>query len=309
MVDKEEEEEKVVVLFKVGQDLGHPSVFPPVIRGKIGASVQFIIPGLKLSKDDNRFITQLSGKCGMGLCGFDTKLMVTKDTKQPGTLVTLAFYVVSNNKEEENNRVISYNSRLLVERFLGLLSFFAGMKLSFVNLQITTVGKEKGHFVKLKFPAARGDMPPVTTKFSIPDLDSIVLPEIVFSALLWLRRGLAQERDPIETFSSLMVCLQIMARYIESEEPKITSQMRKLIVSGLGRSPDLFKRIWKTRSAIVAHGNKPVTPDVLRELTELKFEAAVLAYQSIKLSLGMPLDSPPSPNQRFFITDCFMHYD
>lgn len=57
------------------------------------------------------------------------------------------------------------------------------------------------------------------------------------------------------------------------------------------------------------HGNLPVTPKVLLELTELKYEAAILAYQSIKLSFGMPLDSPPSPQQLFFMTDAFMYVD
>ena len=85
--------------------------------------------------------------------------------------------------------------------------------------------------------------------------------------------------------------------------------MRELLVSRLGTSTELFDRLWKTRNAIVAHGNRPLTPEVFLELAELKFNAANLAFQSIKLGLGIPLDSPPSPSQAFFVTDAFMYVD
>jgi hypothetical protein len=286
--------------------------------------VQFIIPGLKLGKHDKKNITQLAHKCGIDLWAVDTHLTENTRTKEPATLVTFAFYVNPASNEDENKQVIQSVSRLLVERFLGLLSFFLGTKLSAVNMQYTTTGKEEGHYSKILPVSARTSTPRITLKFPV-DLENIAPNDDVFSALFWLRRGLA-ERDPVENFSALMVCLQIMARYLvekqpvthhcpscgaelETQEPSITSRMRELVVSRLGAPPKLFKRLWKARNAIVAHGDQPFTPEVFLELTELKFDAANLAFQSIKLGLGMPLDLPPSPNQAFFVTDAFMYVD
>ena len=311
-------------LFKTVQDLGQPAIFPPAAQGRIPASVQFIIPGFKVGNHDKRYITQLAHKCGIDLWEIAIHHTENKRTKEPATLVTLAFYVNPTSNEDENKQVIQSMSRLLVERFLGLLSFFVGMKLSAINMQYTTIGKEEGHYSKILPSSARSSTPHMLIRFP-DDLEGILLADDVFSALFWLRRGLA-ERDPIENFSALMVCLQIMARHIvvrqpvachcpscgaklETQEPGITSLMRELIVSRLGASPKLFKRLWKARNAIVAHGNIPVTPEVFLELTELKFDAVKLAFQSIKLGLGIPLDSPPSPNQAFFITDAFMYVD
>ncbi len=310
-------------LFKPVQNLGQPDVFPPAAQGKIPASVQFIIPGFKLGNRDKKHITQLAHKCGIDLWGVDTHPTENTRTKEPATLVTFAFYVAPTNSEEENRQLIQSMSRLLVERFLGLLSFFVGMKFSAINMQYTTTGTE-GQYSKVLPSSARSSTPTVTIKFP-DDLESTVLPGDIFSALFWLRRGLA-ERDPIENFSALMICLQIMARHIvmqqpiarhcpscgaelEVQEPSITSLMRELVVSRLRATSKLFDRLWKARNAIVAHGNRPVTAEVFLELIELKFDAATLAFQSIKLGLGMPLDSPPLPNQAFFVTDAFMHVD
>ncbi len=311
-------------LFKPVQNLGHPSVFPPETQGRIPASVQFIIPGLKLGKHDKKHVTQLAHKCGIDLWAVDTHPTENTRTKEPATLVTFAFYVNPASNEDEDKQTIQSVSRLLVERFLGLLSFFLGTKLSAVNMQYTTIGKEEGHYSKILPSSARTSTPSIIMKFPA-DLEGISPPDDVFSALVWLRRGLA-ERDPVETFSALMVCLQIMARHIviqqplerhcsscgaklETQEPSITSLMRELIISRLGATLELFNRLWRARNAIVAHGNQPLTPEVFLELTELKFDAATLAFKSVKLGLGMPLDSPPYPNQAFFVTDAFMYVD
>lgn len=310
-------------LFKPAQFLGRPRIFPPPAQGKIQASVQFIIPGFKLGDRDKKRITQLAHKCGEDIWGIHTNRAENKRTKEPATLVTFAFYVNPTIDEDEDKQVIQSVSRLLAERFLGLLSFFAGKKLSAVNIQPTTIGNE-GQYLTILPMVARGSTPPVKVELTA-DIEGLTPSENVFSALFWLRRGLA-ERDPVENFSALMVCLQIMARHIvvqqpverhcpscgaklETQGPSITSLMRELVVSRLGASPELFNRLWEVRNAIVAHGNRPVTPKVFLELTELKFDAANLAFQSIKLGLGIPLDSPPSPNQAFFVTDAFMYVD
>jgi len=284
--------------------------------------VQFIIPELKLGKDHKKFVTQVARTASTDLWAVHTQRVQNKRTKKDATLVTLAFYIPSSAVQEEYPQSVVFTSVLLVLRFLGLLSFFVGSKLSAVHLQSTIL--ENGRYSQVLPMAGRGDMAPM--KVELPaELEGITPSDNVFSALFWLRRGLA-ERDPIETFSALMVCLQIMARHIvvgqpvvrhcpscgsqlEVTEPSITSLTRELIVSRLGVSPELFERLWKARNAVVAHGNLSVTPQVLLDLTELKFDAAILAFQSIKLGLGMPLDLPPSPSQAFFVTDAFMYVD
>ncbi len=76
----------------------------------------------------------------------------------------------------------------------------------------------------------------------------------------------------------------------------------KLAISG-------FKSNGAALSSMVFPPRAPVTPEVLLMLTELKFDAVTLAFQSIKLSLGMPLVVPRLPNQAFLITDAFMYVD
>ena len=92
-------------------------------------------------------------------------------------------------------------------------------------------------------------------------------------------------------------------------KPSITSLVRELIVSRLGASKKLFDKLWEMRNAVIAHGNLPVTPEIFLNLTELKMEAAKLAFQGIKLIIGIPFDSPQSPGQHFFKTDAFMYVD
>ncbi len=91
--------------------------------------------------------------------------------------------------------------------------------------------------------------------------------------MLWLRRGLA-EHDPIVTFSSLMVSLEIMSRLKSSigatllhcekcgqicghSEYHITASMRDFLVNSLGCTTQKFNELWNARNAVVAHGEKP----------------------------------------------------
>jgi len=294
-------------LFTPAQFLGHPTVFPPKAQGKLPVSAQFIVPGLRLANKDRKRLTQLAQKCGIDLWAVDTKSAQNERTKESATLFTLAFYVSPASNEDKNGEVAISTSRLLVERFLGLLSFFAGTRLSFAHLQATTIGKE-GHYIGVLPPAGRASTPPTLVDFP-DDVSNIAPSDDVYSALFWLRRGLA-ERDPIETFSALMVCLQIMARHIVVRRgASITSLVRELVVSRLGASPQLFNRLWKARNAVVAHGNLPITPEVVLELIGLKIEAAILAFNSIKLSLGMPMDEPPLLAQTCFETDAYIYLD
>lgn len=309
--------------FKLAQDLGLPTI-PPIIPDKWSVSVQFIVPGLKLGNQDKNKVYQLVKKCGIDIYKIEAQLSQNERTKEPATLFTIAFYVNSFNNKEEKTTILNSASRLLIERFIGLLSFFIGIKLSAINIQYTTTDNVKT-LQKILPVSSKSLRLPI--KVELPEIteNSQTLPEDIFSALFWLRRGLS-ERDPIENYSALMICIQIMARHLvnlepnkkscpscgaelETQPPSITLLTRTLLVSKLGAPDALYERLWKARNAIVAHGNIPITAEVFLELTDLKFEAANLAFKSIKLGLGMPLDSPPSPNPSYFITDAFMHVD
>lgn len=311
-------------LFKPVKPLGTPTVFAPQVEGKLSISVQFIIPGFTLAKEDKESIDLIARKCVTGFCATDSRQVETSTTKQKATLFTIAFYgnLLSNTAEYTDEDQVFFQSLFLVERFVSLLSFFAGSKLSAVQIQPTTI--HNGHYRLILHPTRRTSIPKSIINFP-NNLKDITPNDQTFSAISWLRRGLA-ERDPVDTFSAFMVCIQIIAMQMVSKQyseitcpecgaklgntqQSITSQVKELLVSRLDASDELFKRIWKARNAVIAHGNIPLTPHVILELTELKFEAANLAYKAVKYSLGMPPDSPPSPNPAFFVTDAFMYID
>lgn len=307
-------------LFKPVQFFGNPPLFPPMSDGKIPAAAQFVIPGLRIGQDKDNFI-KLGRSCGDEV--WDVSLAAGRNdrTGEEATLVTFAFYIPHTEGEHKIKQSTEATGRLLVERYLGLLSFFGGIKCSFTALQFT-IGNTEGQFRHILPMTRRTSIPKV--HFAPPKAPEKQISDNLFSALFWLRRGLA-ERDPIETFSSLMVCIQILARELVSveptllkcescgsstlQEPSITSLVRELIVTTLKAEPSLFSRLWKARNSIVAHGNKSVTAKVLLELTELKFDAADLAFRGINLALGIPVELGPTPNQSFFVTDAFMYVD
>jgi len=316
-------------MFRLVRDLGLPEVFPTWEDGKLPAAIQFVIPNLHISQNDKEKVADLVKNCCPEV--YDIKLTdgQNDETQEPATLVTVAFYIRSRNTingstaDDEIRRDLHNTSHGLMERVLGVLSLCAGMKVSSIQRQIT-VSYQQGKYKKILPPAGRASIPKIS--FSIPqELCGKLIPDYVFSALLWLRRGLA-ERDPIETFSAFTVCLQILARELVTIEPtiekcpscgaelkpsppSITSLVKELVVSRLGADLGLFKRLWDARNAVVAHGGRSVTANVFLDLTELKFDAADLAFRGIKLALGLPLDSKPSPNQAFFITDALMYAD
>lgn len=292
-------------------------LFPPYVDGKVSANVQFTIPGLHIGKNKDRFM-QLAKICGNDI--WDVNLENLKDTRtqQNVTRITLAFYIEKSDNHEQDVDTIMSRSRLLIERYAGILSFCAGKKLS-VYTQQPTIALGNNRFSTILYPQRRNSSSKTTISVPRQLLDNHPMSDDVFSALFWLRRGLA-DREPIETYNSLMVCLQILARELikpvptenktnTNQERSLTYLVRELTVSKLGAPGKLFRRLWKARNAVVAHGNKVVTADVFVELTELKFEAAILAFKAIKLVLGIPMDDEPKPNQSFFITDAFMYLD
>lgn len=216
---------------------------------------------------------------------------------------------------------------------MGVISFSAGIKLSARNI-VTTIGKTNQMILH---PQAKTEIPEI--KFSIPYelCDGRTISDNTFSALFWLRRGLA-EADPIDTYNAFMVCLQILARDwwdkkiasgcvpfeqplmkcphcrndipIMGKYPPITSLFREYIINEFGASKKDVQEVWGYRNAIAAHGNEPaISMDDFLKITELKFKAAQWAYQGINLALGLASSNAPKPSSNFFVTDALMHVD
>jgi len=307
--------------YKFVSDLGIPKIIPPDRNKMSSVSVQFVIPGLKIAADREEYEI-LSKKCYSDIWEVDLESSENHNTGQHDTLVTIGFYTPLKPNDRDTYESAKTISILIAERYLGLLSFIAGFKLYYVALQ-TTLKKKNGNLSKILPANSRSSTEKL--KMSIPEKLKAdqKLSENIFSALFWLRRGLA-EQDPLDTFSALMVCMQILARELvkfevvsksckncgvelDKSQPSISSLVKKLIVNKLGGDPSTFQRVWKARNAIAAHGNKAVTADVFRDLIALKFETAVLCYNGIKMALSIPVDENPKPSQTFFVSDPFMH--
>lgn len=313
-------------LFKPVRPL-FPSLLAPYEKGKISVNLQFIIIGLKIPEEEKSNYYKLIKKFFNEIWG--SKI---QDNAQ-ATLVEIAFYI--NESEEDYHRAIENKSRLLIERFLGIISFSAGIKLSAINIVPTICGEKSNQMIL--HPQAKTEMPQV--RFSIPKelYDDRSISDEIFAALFWLRRGLA-EGDPIDTYNAFMVCLQILAKdwwdkkiasgcvpyepqpikcsHCGNDLPKtgkyppITSLFREYIIREFGASKGEVKEVWGFRNAIAAHGNEPkIDADDFLKITELKFKAAEWAYQGINLALGLASSNAPKPSSNFFVTDALMHLD
>ncbi len=320
----EEEPKQHGYTFKPTQFLGTPRVIAPPKNGHRSAAVLFVIPSLRIGERDRPKFLAIAKACCLDV--FDAELEIGKF--QPGdqdcTLVSIAFYVPEAASEDETKQSVNNVGRLLLERFMGSLSFLMGMRFSALAAQ-TAIALDNGRL------SSRLEMQPEKAgqryELSLPDapFGGSSPSDELFSAMFWLRRGLA-ERDSLETYGALMNALQILAReliHLEQTEitcthcghiqdmrvPSITSLVRELVVTRLGRPKDLFSRIWKARNAIIAHGNRTVTPNVFLELIELKYEAIHLCFDGINLALGLPPESQPHPHQDLFVSSAMMYVD
>lgn len=320
----DETPEKQAFKFKPTQFLGTPRIMAPPKNGHKSAALLFVIPGLHIGVREQPPFLAIAKACGLDV--FEAALELGKS--QPGdqdyTLVSIAFYVPEEPSDEETSRNVNDIGRLLLERFMGSLSFLAGMRFSAVAAQ-TTVARGDGKFAtRLEAQSRVGGE---RYKFTLPEVPfgGRVPSEELFSAMFWLRRGLA-ERDPLETYGALMVALQSLARELvqlepteitcpncghvqETRDPSVTALVRELVVTRMGRPKDLFSRLWRARNAITAHGNRTVTADVFLELIELKYEAIKLCFDAIKLALGLPAESQPHPHQALFVSSAMMYVD
>lgn len=304
---------EALYLFRPVKLLGTPSVIAPFKNDKVSISLQFIIPNLHISNREKGYYKQLIKKCHSSIWDSDISNCKSK-AGAPANLVTVAFYFDNIENDVDLHQAIENNSHIFIERFLGLLSYVAGVKLSGVNIVNTIVKGNK--FRTILNAASRTESP--NNKFSVPrDLIEDKAPsDEIFTALFWLRRGLA-ESDPIDTYNALMVSLQILARNsweqhkIEGETlPTPTALFRDYLIKELGATPDQVKEAWKKRNSIAAHGNKlNIDSNDFIGLVELKFEAINWAYKGISLALGLDLKTAPRPSQNLFATSALMNLD
>jgi hypothetical protein len=299
--------------------LGPPRVLAPRKEGHVSATVQFIVPGLVVSAAERERLVGLFDRLDVAVEAAAIERAANEATGQSGILVSATFYVLAKSADEAE-AVIDTASALLVERFLGVLSFLAGVRCVAINAQTTRTGEGASYSTTLE-PSSRAGQAPATLKWDEGSLGHGTPPPQVFNAFLWLRRGLAA-RDPLATYGALMNSLEATAGLLVdagatrgacpqcgragAREAVDTDILRELVVGRIGASPELFDRIWDARGAALARGGASVTADTLRRLTELKFEAATLCYKGIKLALGLPLDGPPQLDPALFITSTLM---
>jgi hypothetical protein len=307
-----------IVLGQPRPFLGPPRVLAPRKEGHVSATVQFIVPGLALGAQDRERALGLFERIGITIHEAAIERVANEATGQTGILVSATFYVTEK-RASEVDVDIDTASALLVERYLGMLSFLAGMRCVAINAQTTRTG-ESGYATTLE-PVSRSSAKTPSLQWPEEPFGRGMPSPNVFNALLWLRRGLAG-RDPLATYAALMNALQAAGRDVIGEKPEPgrcsrcggpqaqeaseIDWMRELVVDRIGAPSDLFERIWKARNAALAQDDQAVDADVLRALTELKLEAATLCYKAIKLALGMPLDAPPQLDPDLFVTSTLM---
>jgi hypothetical protein len=233
-----EEASFATYLFRPAQLLGIPSVVAPSESGKISVSLQFIIPGFHISKAEKQKYNELIKKCHVGVWGSDIQNVKNNETGASATLVTIAYYIDKPGDDSERNQIIQNMSRLLIERFLGVVSYCAGTKLHGKNIVNTII--EGSNFKAILNAIGRTQSPKI--EFDLPqDLIDNIPSDRIFTALFWLRRGLA-ESDPIDTYNAFMVCLQIIARdWWEKKNPGVeipgpTFLFKEFITTALGGS-------------------------------------------------------------------------
>ncbi len=328
-----DEQQYELFLLGFSQQLFSPSVTAPVEKGKISVNLQFITSHITMSAKGKDIFDKLIRKCLDEIWGSNISTIKCRETGLLYTFVEIAFHI---NEEEDFYRAVQNKSRLLIERFLGIISFCFGVKLSAWNI-VLDVKDDSGKL----YPQTQRKIERPPTKFRVPDelIDGKVISSEIFNALFWLRRGLA-ERDPIDTYNAFMVCLQILAKdwwdkkiasgcipyepqprkcphckeklTNRGKYPPITSLFTQYVIREFGASKGDVDEVWGLRNAIAGHGDKSnIDADVFIKITDLKFRAAEWAYQGINLALGLDLtsDDTPKPSQDFFITDALMYLD
>ena len=124
--------------------LGIPNVIAPSKSGKNSVSLQFIIPDLHISKAKEQKYNELIKKChAVSVWGSDISSVKNRETGASATLVTIAYHIDNLEDGSERHQIIQNMSRLLIERFLGVVSYCAGTKLRGKNIVNTIIRRLK----------------------------------------------------------------------------------------------------------------------------------------------------------------------
>jgi len=302
-------------MMKPVQFFGVLPVCPSEKLAMRGAVVQFIIPGLKISGEELNSFQKIAVACGDGVESAHFKRVHSDPDKHPATLVSIAFHVSDGAESEESAHT---TGRLIAERFLSLVSYSIGERVVGLHQQVS-VAKDGGAYTVRLHPQRK--WADNARRIGLPKALAEVRPDSgTFKALFWLRRGLS-DHDPLDAFAALMVAMEILASVLVPAEdivsrcPKCgeeigkrtTNSLRRLLTDTLRASDNLFDRLWSTRNAVVAHGGRAVTAEVLQQVVELRLEAIQLVFQALGLALQLPPDAVPRPAQIVMFTDPFLN--
>src|SRR5688572_4277065 len=112
--------------------LGPPRVLAPRKADHVSATVQFIVPGLAVSGAERERLVRFFDHVGMSVHAAAIERVANEATGQTGILVSATFYVPERGADDAD-AAIDTASALLVERFLGMLSFLAGVRCVAIN--------------------------------------------------------------------------------------------------------------------------------------------------------------------------------
>lgn len=112
--------------------LGPPRVLAPRKEGHVSATVQFIVPGLALAAGERERLVKLFDRLDAGVQAAAIERVANEATGQTGILASATFYVPAK-RPDEAEAAIDTASALVVERFLGVLSFLAGVRCVAIN--------------------------------------------------------------------------------------------------------------------------------------------------------------------------------
>jgi hypothetical protein len=302
-------------MMKPVQFFGRMPELPSKREGFLGAAVQFVIPGLTVSGQDLEVFRGFALGCGESVESTWLERVQGEASKEPGTFVSITFHqpVAADAQDAADTA-----GRLIAERFLSVASYLVGLRLVAHHLQVSTENAD-GTFTARQHPNKQWTEP--SRKVDLPAPMALLRPSPdVFKVLFWLRRGLSG-RDPLDAFAALLVALEILASLLVPEDDVVsrckhcgeelgrrtTHSLKHLVTDVLGASPELFHALWSTRNAVVAHGGRAVTADVLREVVRLRLEAIRLVFRSVALALGLPAGIEPEPAPIVFFEDPFLH--
>lgn len=300
-------------MFKPVQFFGSLPIRPSSSEGKVGGAVQFVIPGLKVGGEERARFQDLGFACG-DVEAVRLDRAVSEPGKHPCTFVTITFHVKESPTSQQDADSVG---RLIAERFLSLASFAIGERLTGRHQQVS-VSKGGGAYSVGLHPQRKWADEPRAISLD-PSLCAARPSEDTFKALFWLRRGLS-DRDPLDAFAALVVSLEILSSVLLDPESLVsrcpqcqaetgkrtTASVKRLVVEVLGGTPELFKRLWDARNAVVAHGSRSVTADVLLEVVELRFDAIQLVFKALATALNLSPKTAPRPSPIVMVADPFL---